>query len=461
MNATVYKQVPGAVTIAEESTSWPGVTRPTHLGGLGFGFKWNMGWMHDTLDYAAREPVYRAYHHHQMTFSMVYAFSENFVLPISHDEVVHGKGSMLRKMPGDRWQQLANLRALYGYMWAHPGKQLLFMGQEFAQESEWAEGRSLDWWLLDTPDHRGMHSLVRDLNALYREQPGAVEPGHRPRRVRLDRRQRRGLERLLLPALGQRGRGAGVRDELRRHPAPRLPARAALRRRLARGAQHRRRRLRRQRGGQPRPGGGRPRSRGTASPRRRRSRCRRWRRCGSSPEARRALGTGGRMGPVHPLYAHAREARESRRLADLYGADPVLAVVGEAPADGRPPSWSRRGGGWPGRLAADASLLRAGMPALPLGGRGAGRRRPGRALPRRRERARGRAAAARRRRQRRCTPCSPPPPRSTPRSCARRSRRPRMPGWSSSVAFATRWLPGYADRGAAGPGREGCRCPSS
>ena len=164
MNATVYKRVPGAVTIAEESTSWPGVTRPTSEGGLGFGFKWNMGWMHDTLGYVQHEPVHRAYHHGQLTFSLVYACSENFVLPISHDEVVHGKGSLLRKMPGDRWQQLANLRAYLAFMWAHPGKQLLFMGAEFGQESEWAEARELDWWLLDHPEHAGVQALVRDLN---------------------------------------------------------------------------------------------------------------------------------------------------------------------------------------------------------------------------------------------------------------------------------------------------------
>jgi 1,4-alpha-glucan branching enzyme len=169
MNATVYKRVPGVVTIAEESTSWPGVTRPTHLGGLGFGFKWNMGWMHDTLSYVSHPPIYRQYHHNEMTFSMMYAYSENFVLPISHDEVVHGKRSLLEKIPGDRWQQMATLRALYAYMWAHPGKQLLFMGQEFAQGHEWAESRSLDWWLLDGPDHRGVARLVTDLNQVYRE----------------------------------------------------------------------------------------------------------------------------------------------------------------------------------------------------------------------------------------------------------------------------------------------------
>jgi 1,4-alpha-glucan branching enzyme len=171
MNATVYKRTPGVVTIAEESTSWPGVTRPTSDGGLGFGFKWNMGWMHDSLDYVQHDPVHRAYHHGEMTFSLVYAWSENFVLPISHDEVVHGKGSLLRKMPGDRWRQLANLRAYLGYMWAHPGKQLLFMGAELGQESEWAEARELDWWLLDHPEHRGVHSLVRDLNHAYTSSP--------------------------------------------------------------------------------------------------------------------------------------------------------------------------------------------------------------------------------------------------------------------------------------------------
>ncbi len=170
-NATVYKRVPGAVTIAEESTAWPGVTRPTHLGGLGFGFKWNMGWMHDTLGYLAHDPVHRSYHHNQMTFSMMYAYSENYVLPLSHDEVVHGKGSLLRKMPGDRWQQLANLRALYAFQWAHPGKQLLFMGGEFAQESEWSEGRSLDWWVQDNADNAGVQRLIVDLNRVYRESP--------------------------------------------------------------------------------------------------------------------------------------------------------------------------------------------------------------------------------------------------------------------------------------------------
>ncbi len=171
MNATVYRRAPGVVTIAEESTAWPAVSKPTYVGGLGFGFKWNMGWMHDSLQYISHPPIYRSYHHNELTFSMMYAYSENFILPISHDEVVHGKGSLLHKMPGDRWQQMANLRAFLAFMWAHPGKQLLFMGSEFAQDSEWAEDRSLDWWLLDFAEHFTVQQLVRDLNALYRRTP--------------------------------------------------------------------------------------------------------------------------------------------------------------------------------------------------------------------------------------------------------------------------------------------------
>ena len=180
MNATVYKRVPGAVTIAEESTSWPGVTKPTSEGGLGFGFKWNMGWMHDSLAYVEHDPVHRAYHHGEMTFSMVYAYSENFVLPISHDEVVHGKGSLIRKMPGDRWQKLANLRTYLAFMWAHPGKQLLFMGSEFGQEAEWAESRELDWWLLEHGEHQGTQKLVCDLNRVYVDTPALWELDNEP-----------------------------------------------------------------------------------------------------------------------------------------------------------------------------------------------------------------------------------------------------------------------------------------
>jgi 1,4-alpha-glucan branching enzyme len=170
-NKAVYGSHPGTVTIAEESTSFPKVSAPVHEGGLGFGFKWNMGWMHDTLDYVSRDPIHRQYHHHQMTFSLVYAFSENFVLPLSHDEVVHGKGSLIAKMPGDGWQKFANLRAYYAFMWGYPGKKLLFMGQEFAQGAEWSEARSLDWHQLDVAAHRGMQALVRDLNHLYRAKP--------------------------------------------------------------------------------------------------------------------------------------------------------------------------------------------------------------------------------------------------------------------------------------------------
>ena len=180
MNATVYRRHPGVVTVAEESTAWPGVTRPTDLGGLGFGFKWNMGWMHDTLGYVRHDPIYRRFHHNQLTFSLMYAFSENYVLPLSHDEVVHGKGSLWTRMPGDDWSKAANLRALLAYMWAHPGKQLLFMGGEFGQVREWSEQRALDWELLADPLHAGIRTLVRDLNRVYRAHPALwtrdVEP---------------------------------------------------------------------------------------------------------------------------------------------------------------------------------------------------------------------------------------------------------------------------------------------
>jgi 1,4-alpha-glucan branching enzyme len=172
VNELVYAEHPGAVTIAEESTAWPGVSQPAYAGGLGFGFKWNMGWMHDTLAYMSREPVHRKHHHNQMTFGLLYAFSENFVLPLSHDEVVHGKGSILGKMPGDEWQKFANVRAYYGFMWGHPGKKLLFMGQEFAQGREWAFEQSLDWHIIgESGLHHGVQSLVRDLNHAYRTVP--------------------------------------------------------------------------------------------------------------------------------------------------------------------------------------------------------------------------------------------------------------------------------------------------
>jgi 1,4-alpha-glucan branching enzyme len=176
LNEVIYAREPGIVSAAEESTAWPGVSRPTYLGGLGFGFKWNMGWMHDTLGYFQQDAIYRRYHHHELTFSLMYAFSENFILPLSHDEVVHGKGSLYSKMAGsDRWQKLANLRALYAYMWAHPGKKLLFMGGELAQQAEWSHERSLDWHLLEQPEHAGVQALVRDLNRAYRDEPALWE----------------------------------------------------------------------------------------------------------------------------------------------------------------------------------------------------------------------------------------------------------------------------------------------
>ena len=184
------------ISAAEESTAWPGVSRPTYLGGLGFGFKWNMGWMHDTLAYFEQDPIYRRYHHHELTFSLMYAFSENFVLPLSHDEVVHGKGSLYSKMAGtDEWQKLANLRALYAYMWAHPGKKLLFMGSELAQQAEWSHERSLDWHLLERPQNAGVQSLVRDLNRLYRDEPALWELDSDPARLLVARAQRRRQQR--------------------------------------------------------------------------------------------------------------------------------------------------------------------------------------------------------------------------------------------------------------------------
>ena len=175
LNEVLHRDEPGVVSAAEESTAWPGVSRPTYLGGLGFGFKWNMGWMHDTLGYFQQDPVHRRYHHHELTFSLVYAFTENFILPLSHDEVVHGKGSLIDRMPGDRWQKLANLRSLYAFMWAHPGKKLLFMGQEFAQGAEWSHERSLDWHLLEHGEHAGVQALVRDLNRILKDTPALYE----------------------------------------------------------------------------------------------------------------------------------------------------------------------------------------------------------------------------------------------------------------------------------------------
>jgi 1,4-alpha-glucan branching enzyme len=175
LNEAIYQEKPDAQTIAEESTAWPMVSRPTYLGGLGFGLKWDMGWMHDTLEYITKNPIYRRYHHNNLTFRLIYAFFENFILPLSHDEVVHGKGSLLGKMPGDDWQKFANLRLLVGYMYAQPGKKLLFMGGEFGQWREWAHDESLEWHLLDYPLHSGLKRWVEDLNRFYRGQPALYE----------------------------------------------------------------------------------------------------------------------------------------------------------------------------------------------------------------------------------------------------------------------------------------------
>jgi 1,4-alpha-glucan branching enzyme len=175
MNTAVYGEIDGVMTVAEESTAFPNVSLPVHIGGLGFGYKWNMGWMNDTLRYIEKDPIYRSYDHHLMTFPIDYSFNENFILPISHDEVVHGKGSMIEKMPGSEWEKFANLRAYYGFMWGHPGKKLLFMGCEFAQWNEWNHDQSLDWDALHGESHRGIQTLVRDLNHLYQNTPALYQ----------------------------------------------------------------------------------------------------------------------------------------------------------------------------------------------------------------------------------------------------------------------------------------------
>ena len=272
MNATVYREQPGVTTIAEESTAFNGVTQPTDAGGLGFGFKWNMGWMHDTLSYVAREPIHRQYHHPQMTFAGVYAWSENYVLPISHDEVVHGKRSLAAKAPGDRWQRLATLRTLLAFMWAFPGKQLVFMGSELGDDREWNEGTGLPWWLLDDPAHAGVQRALRDLNTIYRDSPALwtqdttpsgfrwIDPDDAPRNTFSFLRYGSGGEtlacvvnfaaiphegyRLGLPAAGRwrevintdaelyGGSGVGnmgIVEATDRHPAHGLPASALLR----------------------------------------------------------------------------------------------------------------------------------------------------------------------------------------------------------------------------------------
>ena len=245
VTATSYKRYPGISMIAEESTSFPGVTAPTDRAGLGFGFKWNMGWMNDSLQYISRDPMYRSHHEGELSFSFVYAFSENFVLPISHDEVVHGKGSLFARMPGDHWQKLANMRAFLAYMWGHPGKQLLFMGQEFGQLSEWAEGRGLDWWILDQPSHAQLHGFVATLNS--RLQVAVCAVGARQRRCGLLPARRSHLEpergRVLAPRLARQHGGRGL--QLLGSARARVRARPAGIRRLARDPQLRRAGVRR------------------------------------------------------------------------------------------------------------------------------------------------------------------------------------------------------------------------
>ena len=265
LNELVHAREPGVISAAEESTAWPGVSRPTYVGGLGFGFKWNMGWMHDTLGYFQRDPIYRRYHHHELTFSLVYAWNENFILPLSHDEVVHGKGSLLAKMPGDRWQQLANLRALYAYMWAHPGKKLLFMGGELASPWEWAHQDELPWWLLEHAEHAGMRDLVRDLNRSTARSRRSGRSTSRTR-VSLDRAERRAEQRRRVHArLGRRR--APVVCIANLSPVPREGYRVGLPagRRVAGAPEHGLDALRRHGRRQPRRGAARRSAAGTTS----------------------------------------------------------------------------------------------------------------------------------------------------------------------------------------------------
>ena len=298
LNELCHHEHPGVLTIAEESTSWSGVSRPTYLGGLGFSLKWNMGWMNDTLRYLSKDPVYRKYEHGSLTFSMIYAFTENFILPLSHDEVVHGKGSLLDKMPGDLWQKFANLRLLYGYMYGHPGKKLLFMGSEIAQWREWNHDESLDWHLLQWRDHQGILRLVCDLNALYRVAAGLAPGRLRLAGLRVARAARLGEQRDRLPAPGQEP-GRRRRRGLQLHAGrPReLPDRRARRRILPRDPQHRLRDLRRLERRQPRRRLGQSRSSTPAGRSTSRSASRRWASCSS--RRRRSRDRGPRRRPEH------------------------------------------------------------------------------------------------------------------------------------------------------------------
>ena len=226
LNEAVYRDYPDAQVIAEESTAWPMVSRPVYLGGLGFGMKWNMGWMHDTLDYLRQEPIFRKYHHNRLTFSIWYAFFENFVLALSHDEVVHGKGSLIGKMPGDSWQQFANLRLLYGYMWGHPGKKLLFMGCEFGQRREWAHDAGLEWWVLQFPEHAGLQRWVRRSQRALSRGAGAPRGGFRCGRLRVGGLPRCRGERDQLPAPAARRAAGARRLQFHAGAAHELPRRA-------------------------------------------------------------------------------------------------------------------------------------------------------------------------------------------------------------------------------------------
>ena len=246
-NTEVFARFPQATTAAEESTAWPQVSRPVEYGGLGFGYKWNMGWMHDTLNYIGKDPIHRKHHHGDILFGLHYAFSENFILPLSHDEVVHGKRSILGRMPGDDWQRFANLRAYYSFMFAHPGKKLMFMGCEFGQEREWNHDRSLDWHLLEQKKHAGIQSLIRDLNRLYRTLPALHELDCDPCRLRMDRHRRRRRQRVRLDPQGQRcPRALPRRRQFFAECLLQLPRPGAVRRQVARGAQFGLRALRRQ-----------------------------------------------------------------------------------------------------------------------------------------------------------------------------------------------------------------------
>ena len=237
-NDRIHAEFPGVATFAEESTSWPLVTRPSNVGGLGFDYKWDLGWMHDTLSYMSNDPIDRKNHHNLLTFRLLYAFNENFVLPLSHDEVVHGKGSMLNKMTGDTWQKFANLRLLFGYMIAQPGKKLTFMGNEFGQWREWNHDTSLDWHLLSDPLHAGLRRWVRDLNTAYRAEPALHELDCRPDGFRVDRLQRRGPERALdAPEAEDRLRPRPVRRQLHADPEAQLPGRRPVLGILGRDAQ--------------------------------------------------------------------------------------------------------------------------------------------------------------------------------------------------------------------------------